>query len=74
MTTLHGNIRRLREAAGITASEAARRAEIHQGDWSDIERGKNPNPTTKTLERISKALDVTVSDLFLDEDGESVKL
>ena len=74
MTALHSNIRRLREAAGITASEAAKRAGIHQGDWSNLERGKNDNPTQKTLARVAAALGVTLAELFLDEDGESVTL
>ena len=72
MTALHSNIRRLRESAGVTASEAAKRAGIHQGDWSDLERGKNPNPTTATLEKIAAALGVSLAELFVDEKGESV--
>ena len=74
MTALHSNIRRLREAVGITATEAAARAGIHQGDWSDIERGKNANPTAATLKKIAGALGVTLADLWVDADGESVTL
>ncbi len=74
MTTLHHNIRRLRGVAGLTGSAAAERAGLSQGTWSDIERGKNPNPTPKTLEKIAGALEVELADLFLDENGESVTL
>ena len=74
MTTLHQNIRRLRAAAGLTGTEAAESAGISQGTWSDIERGKNTNPTQKTLARIAEALDVTLAELFVDQDGESVTL
>ena len=74
MTTLHQNIRRLRAAAGLTGTEAAESAGITQGTWSDIERGKNDNPTQKTLANVAAALGVSLADLFLDEDGESVTL
>jgi transcriptional regulator with XRE-family HTH domain len=74
MTSLHSNVRRLRDAAELTSSEAARRAGISQGTWSDIERGKNPNPTPRTLEKIAAALGVTLAELFVDEKGESVTL
>ena len=72
MTTLGENIRRLRHAADLTGTEAADRAGISQGTWSDVERGNNTNPTTRRLERMASALGVTVADLFLDADGESV--
>jgi len=71
---LHENIRRLREAAGITGRDAAASVGIHQADWSDLETGKNPNPTVATLKKIAAALGVTLAELFLDEDGESVTL
>ena len=74
MTKLHHNIRRLKEAAGLTGTEAARRTGISQGTWSDIECGRNRNPTPKTLEKIAAALDCTIADLWVDEDGESVTL
>ena len=72
--TLRKNIRRIRNAAGLTAQEASERAGMHPVTWSDIERGKNTNPTPKTLEKIAAALGVKLADLFLDEDGESVTL
>jgi transcriptional regulator with XRE-family HTH domain len=31
-----------------------------------IETGENPNPTVETLEKIAKALGVSVADLFKD--------
>ena len=71
---LHENIRRLRKAAGLTATAAAEHAGMHQTTWSHIENGTNPNPTPKTLEKIASALGVTLVELFTDEDGESVTL
>ena len=73
-TALHDNIRRLRKSAGLTAEQAADRADMHRVTWSDIERGKNPNPTPRTLEKIAAALGVTLAELFVDEKGESVTL
>ncbi len=71
---LHGNIKRLRNLAELTVREAAKRAGLHEASWSDIERGRNTNPTPKTLAKIAAALGVSLADLFLDEDGESVTL
>lgn len=71
---LRENIKRLRDGAGLTVREAAKRGSLHEATWSDIERGKNPNPTPKTLERIAAALDCTLAELFVDADGESVTL
>ena len=73
-TALSENIRRLRKAADQSVSEAARKAGIHRVAWTEIEQGKNANPTTSTLSKIAGALGVTVAELFVDEDGESVTL
>ena len=45
---------------------------MHRITWSDIERGNNPNPTASTLGKIAGARCVTVAELCVDEDGESV--
>lgn len=66
MTTLHENIRRCRAAADLTSEEAAERAGMHRVTWSDIERGKNTNPTIGTLKKMAAALGVAVTD-FLEE-------
>ncbi|MCH7825658.1 MAG: helix-turn-helix transcriptional regulator [Acidobacteria bacterium] len=73
-TALSENIRRLRKAADLSVSEAARKAGIHRVAWTEIEQGKNANPTTSTLSKIAGALGVTVAELFVDEDGQSVTL
>lgn len=74
MTSLHRNIRRLRQSAELTSSDAAKRAGISQGTWSDIERGKNRNPTPRTLEKVAAALRVTLAELFVDAKSQSVTL
>ena len=73
MTTLHENIRRLRKAADLTATQAAESAGMTQGTWSNLEGG-NTNPTQRTLTKIAEALGVTLAELFVDEDGESVNV
>ena len=74
MTTLPENIRRLRKAAGLTATQAAEGADMTQGSWSNLEIGGNRNPTAATLAKIADALGVTVADLWVDADGKSVTL
>lgn len=59
-------IRNIRKAANLTAQEAAKKADMHPATWSDIERGKNENPTLETLKRMAAALGVSLAD-FLDE-------
>jgi predicted transcriptional regulator len=46
----------LRERSGFTQAELAERCGVDQGDISRIERGAT-SPTTKTLQRIARALD-----------------
>ena len=47
---------------------------MHRVTWSDIEPGKNANPTPRTLEKVSMALGCTLADLFIDEGNKSVTL
>lgn len=74
MATFSENIRRLRTAADLTVSDAARKAGMHRVAWTEIEQGKNNNPTTSTLHKIAGGLGVTLAELFVDEKGESVTL
>ena len=71
---LRENIRRLRIVADLSVSGAARQAGMHRIAWTEIEQGRNANPTAATLEKIAGALGVTLAGLFVDEDGESVTL
>lgn len=56
-------IRELRLARGITQEGLGERARIHTKYVGSIERGE-VNLTVSTVERIAKALDVPVVDLF----------
>ena len=66
---LSKRILEIRHGLGITAREVAEKAGMHPVMWSDVERGKNTNPTLSTLRRIADALGVTVGDLVDGTEG-----
>jgi transcriptional regulator with XRE-family HTH domain len=57
------NLRRLRDAKGLSQEAFAHEANIHRTYISDIERGAR-NPTITVVEKIALALEVTASDLL----------
>jgi transcriptional regulator with XRE-family HTH domain len=57
-------IRKLREAKGITQKELADVVGMMRNNISRIEAAKH-HPTLETLERIAKALKVSVADLIV---------
>jgi len=59
-------VRVLRETLGITQDELASRCGITIGFVSLLERGER-SPSYETLWRVSKALDVPISELFFDD-------
>ncbi len=58
------NIRKLRQKKGISQDRLSKDADLALNTIVKIETGENPNPTVETLEKIAKALDVSVRDLF----------
>ena len=52
---LSKNIKRLREAKGLSQEKLARLADVSNNTIIKIEAGKNQNPTLDTLKKISKA-------------------
>ena len=66
---VQGRIRKIRKAAGLTAQEAAERVGMHPVTWSDVERGKNANPTINTLKKVAEALEVNIGDLLEERQG-----
>ena len=58
------NIRKLREVKGITQEELAAAVGMMRSNISRIEGGKH-SPTLETMERIAKALKVSVADLIV---------
>jgi len=59
-----GNLRRLRERAGLSLRELATRAEVSTSTLSNLESGVG-NPGIETLVNISRALNVPFSELVL---------
>ena len=57
-------LRRLRVAKGLTQTKLARRAKITSEYVSMLESGAKRNPSLEVLQRISKALGVTVAELL----------
>jgi len=62
LSALGLNLRRLREAKGLTQEGLGERAELDPTYISGIERGVR-NPSVLSLVRVAKALKVTVADL-----------
>lgn len=60
---LGSNLRRLREAKGLSQETFAFEAGIHRTYVSDIERGAR-NPTITVVENLAIALGVTASELL----------
>jgi transcriptional regulator with XRE-family HTH domain len=58
------NLRRLRHARGLSQLTLAVRAGLHPVSLSNAERGLRPR--VETLERLARALEVSVTDLDAD--------
>ncbi len=57
------NVRKAREAKGLSQEAFAEVSGLHRTYLSGIERGSR-NPTVQVVERLAKALGVSASDLF----------
>ena len=58
------NLRKLRESKKLSQEKLARLANVANNTIVKIEAGKNQNPTLDTLEKIAKALGVSVDELI----------
>ncbi len=61
---LANNIKRLREAKGLSQEKLARLADVANNTLIKMESGENNNPTLETLKKVAKALDISVDDLI----------
>lgn len=61
---LANNIKRLREAKGISQEKLARLADVANNTLIKMESGENQNPTLVTLKKVAKAFGVSVDDLI----------
>lgn len=62
-SALASKVRQLREIKGWSQEDLSHKAGIHPTYLSGLECGRR-NPTVKVLEKIAKALGVSVKDLF----------
>jgi transcriptional regulator with XRE-family HTH domain len=58
------NIRRIRQEKDISQDRLSKDADLSLGTIVKMENDESPNPTVDTLEKIAKALGVTVTELF----------
>jgi len=58
------NLRKLRSKKGYSLEKIARLADLSLNTIVKVENGVNQNPTTETLTKIAKALEVGVDDLI----------
>jgi len=61
---LANNIKKLREAKGLSQEKLARLADVANNTLIKMESGENKNPTLDTLKKIAKAFGVSVDDLI----------
>ncbi len=61
---LANNIKRLREAKGLSQEKLARLADVANNTLIKMESGENQNPTLNSLKKVAKALVVSVDDLI----------
>lgn len=63
-SNLSDNIRKLRQKKGISQDRLSKEADLALNTIVKIETGESPNPTVETVEKIAKALGVSVGELF----------
>jgi len=64
MSNITKNLRKAREKKGLSQERLARLADVANNTIIKIEAGKNQNPTLDTLQKVSKALEMSVDDLI----------
>ena len=58
------NIKKYRNKLGISQDKLSKLADLSLNTVVKIELDESPNPTIETIQRIAKALDVSVDDLL----------
>jgi transcriptional regulator with XRE-family HTH domain len=61
---LANNIKKFREAKGLSQEKLARLADVANNTLIKMESGENQNPTLVTLKKVAKAFGVSVDDLI----------
>jgi transcriptional regulator with XRE-family HTH domain len=63
---INEKLKKIRKERGLSLRALAEKSGISKSTLNDIENGKS-NPTTETLAKIAKALDIKISDFFRTE-------
>jgi len=61
---LANNIKKLREAKGLSQEKLARLADVANNTLIKMESGENQNPTLDTLKKVAKAFGVSIEELI----------
>lgn len=64
MSTIGKNIKRLRQVKGISQDKLSKLADLSLQTIVKMELDDKPNPTIETVQKIAKALDVSIDDLM----------
>lgn len=64
MSTIGRNIKRYRQEKGLSQDKLSKLADLSLNTVVKIELDESPNPTIETIQRIAKALEVSVDDLL----------
>ena len=63
MATIGKNIKRLRQEKGISQDRLSKLADISLNTVVKMELDQSPNPTLDTIQKLAKALGVTIDNL-----------
>ncbi len=63
ISTIAKNIKRLRKKKGISQDKLSKLAEVAYNTIIKIESGAIQNPTIETVQKIAKALDISLDEL-----------
>ena len=64
MSTIGKNIKRFRQDKGLSQDKLSKLADLSLNTVVKMELDESPNPTIETVQRIAKALEVSVDDLL----------
>ena len=64
MSTIGKNIKRYRQDKRLSQDKLSKLADLSLNTVVKIEFDESPNPTIETIQRIAKALEVSVDDLL----------
>lgn len=64
MSTIGKNIKKYRQEKGLSQDKLSKLADLSLNTVVKIELDESPNPTIETIQKIAKALDVSVDGLL----------